>query len=214
MPTFKFSKSRFLLSAFVSLFLALISAGPGTLILLVAAPGSVNLLGKVVCPAPSRMEARWVRYIYSKPGESNLEVVCVGGGIDNISESRPRWFLKLIGFYFVLFLLPLLYVSVTSRVVPRRTGRPIVVTPDMEVEVRGLLAEGRKTEAVRLVRKLADTDLKSASDSVEALSVGSGQTLAARPFLERLKEVREMLDAGLITEQEYETKKDEILSEL
>ena len=32
--------------------------------------------------------------------------------------------------------------------------------------------------------------------------------------MQRLKELKEMLDAGLITPEEYEAKKDEILAEL
>lgn len=221
MPKFRFSKPRIFLPVLLSLFLAIMMAGPGTLILLAAAPSSVNLLGKVVCPTASRMEARWVRYSYSRPGESSLEVACVGEEAGQASDSRPQWFLKLLGFYFVLFLIPLLYLFATAGTKATKVAAapakqpPTPLTPAAELEARRLLAEGKKIEAIRLVRELTGKDLKAASHDVEALAArAEHEAVAARPLLERLKEAKEMLDAGLITEREYEAKKEKLLSEL
>jgi len=67
MPKFIISRTRAVVPLLLAGFIALMSAGPGTIILLAAAPSSVKLLGRVVCPAGASMNARWVRYSYSTP---------------------------------------------------------------------------------------------------------------------------------------------------
>ena len=114
MPKFTLSKARVVLPVLIAGFIALMFAGPGTIILLAAAPNSVKPLGKVVCPAGARMNARWVRYSYSRPGESNLEITCAGENGETLGES-PRWLTKLFGLYFSLLFLPLLYFSLTRE---------------------------------------------------------------------------------------------------
>ena len=110
MPKFKLTPARVVLPVLIAGFIALMFAGPGTIILLAAAPGSVKPLGKIVCPAGSRMNARWVRYSYSRPGESNLEIKCADENGSELADS-PRWLTKLFSLYFCLLLLPMLYVS-------------------------------------------------------------------------------------------------------
>jgi large subunit ribosomal protein L7/L12 len=53
---------------------------------------------------------------------------------------------------------------------PRPTDEsPIVLSPPVEAQVRALLAEGRKIEAIKLARTATDLGLKEAKDLVEAM---------------------------------------------
>lgn len=198
-------------------FLSLMCAGPGTLILVAVAPSSVTLLGRIICPAGTNMDARWVRYSYNRPGESNLEVACVDGSGKPPGESRTWWFLKLSSFYFVLFLLPLLLISLTTGADESPRARQTHLTPEAELEVKRLLAQGKKLEAIKLMRELAGIGLREAEDYVETLPAAlvTDQPVETREEpAERLQQLKEMLDAELITEQEYEAKKAAILSKL
>ena len=114
MPRFALSKARVVLPVLIAGFIALMSAGPGTIILLAAAPSSVKPLGTIVCPAGATMNARWVRYSYNRPGESNLEITCAAENGETLGES-PRWLTKLFGLYFSVLLIPLLYFSLTRE---------------------------------------------------------------------------------------------------
>jgi hypothetical protein len=89
-------------------------AGPGTMILLAAAPSSAKVLGAVVCRTGTTMNARWVRYSYSRPGQSNLEMTCETED-GRASGESTWWFAKLFAFYFVLLLFPVFYLSLSSR---------------------------------------------------------------------------------------------------
>jgi hypothetical protein len=106
--------TRSVLSAIAAGFIALMCAGPGTMILLAAAPSSAGLLGKIVCPSGSNLNARWVRYSYSKPGESNLEMTCIKEDGDPL-KGHTWWFIKLFGAYFCVLFIPLLFLSLKSK---------------------------------------------------------------------------------------------------
>ncbi len=121
MPKFKLTPARVVLPVLIAGFIALMCAGPGTIILLAAAPGSVKPLGKIVCPAGSRMNARWVRYSYSRPGESNLEITCADENGSAAAES-PRWLTKLFSLYFCLLVLPLLHVALSLEARAAKPG--------------------------------------------------------------------------------------------
>ena len=101
-------------------FLALMLAGPGTMILLSAAPRTVKLLGKVVCPSGTNMSARWVRYTSSRPGQSNFEIEC-NSEDGRITSQNTWWFLKLFGFHFMLLLLPVFSLSFVREATPHAT---------------------------------------------------------------------------------------------
>ena len=217
MPNFTLSKARVLLSLIVAGFLSLMCAGPGTLILVSTAPSSVPLLGRIICPAGTNMEARWVRYSYSKPGESNFEIVCVGGSGKTPNESRPRWFLKLSGFYFVAFFLPLLYIFLRARTDTAPPTNSMHLTPEAELEVKRLLVQGKKLKAIKQVQELTGAKLGEAVHYVESLPTATmidQPTENPKQPAERLRKLRDMVDGGLITEQEYKAKKAEILSEM
>src|SRR6478672_10963607 len=90
-PMSSVKTTRTVLSAIAAGFVALMCAGPGTMILLAAAPSSAGLLGKLICPSGSKLNARWVRYSYSKPGDSNLEMTCTNEDGDPL-QGHTWWF--------------------------------------------------------------------------------------------------------------------------
>ena len=108
--------TRTVLSAIAAGFIALMCAGPGTMILLAAAPSSAGLLGKIICPSGSKLNARWVRYSYSKPGESNLEMTCTNEDGDPL-KGHTWWFIKLFGAYFCVLFIPLLFLALKNRAI-------------------------------------------------------------------------------------------------
>lgn len=114
MPKIKFNRARAVILALVAVFIALMIAGPGTMLMLAAVPGSAKLFGKVVCPAGTSMNARWVRYSYHKPGESNLDITC-DREAGSSSNQSTWWFPKLFAVYFGLLLLPVFYLSLTRK---------------------------------------------------------------------------------------------------
>lgn len=96
-----------------------------------------------------------------------------------------------------------------------------VVPPDVEADARALVAAGQTLSAIKLVREASGLGLKEAKDWVDALPLRPLRTAAAQPGAnaapgpaDRLAELKRMLDSGLITTTEYETKKREILAEL
>jgi len=94
----------------------------------------------------------------------------------------------------------------------------------VDSQVRDLLAHGNKVEAIKIVRQATGMGLAEAKNYVEALesrqivNIGgeSSAPVDAPPedSLAKLRELKKMLDEGLITQQEYEAKKQRILSEL
>jgi hypothetical protein len=122
MPKLKLNGARVVILALVALFFAVMIAGPGTMLALAVAPGSANLIGKVVCPTGTNMRARWVRYSYSRPGQSNFEISCGPEG-GPVSNESTWWFPKLFVVYFGLLLLPAFYLSL-AREKPAATPNP------------------------------------------------------------------------------------------
>ena len=121
MDRLKLNGARAVMLTLLAGFLALMVAGPGTMILIAVAPPSVNLLGKIICPIGTRMSARWVRYTYSRPGQSNFEIQCNSedGGV---TSENTWWFAKLFGFYFVLLLIPVFSLSFFREATPHATS--------------------------------------------------------------------------------------------
>lgn len=221
MPKFKWSKWRILIPAFVAGFLAIMCAGPGTLLV----PAAVKMTGSVVCRQGAEIEYRRVRYGYHRPGESAVEVRCVDRDGRHSEDVFGRAVLALFGVYFVLFFAPLLFLSLRVAEAPATSEQLPVLEPAAEREVRDLLAAGRKVDAIRRVRELTGAGLRQAKDYVELLSKadspggahGPGRGLEAgqaEDAVNRLKSLKGMADSGLITQQEYEAKKGEILSGL
>ena len=126
MPTLIWSKWRVLGPALAAGFLAIMCAGPGTLVV----PAVARLTAPVVCPRGSEIRYDRVRQSYQRPGEvSSIQVNCVSPVGERSDDVFGRVFLTLSGAYFVLFFLPLLFRAVTApgSATPRAeasSGRP------------------------------------------------------------------------------------------
>jgi Ribosomal protein L7/L12 C-terminal domain/Short C-terminal domain len=94
----------------------------------------------------------------------------------------------------------------------------------VEARARELLSDEQKIHAIKVVRDATGMGLKEAKDWVEALADRAPSTAppassgtAGRTGIgavDRLSELKRMLDAGLITIEEFEAKKAEILAGL
>ena len=219
MPKFTWSKWRVLIPALIAGFFAIMCAGPGILIL----PASARLTERIVCPQGANIEYRRVRYSYHRPGESTLEINCVDQSGKRSEDVAGPVILTLFGIYFVPFFVLLLFLTLTAAARTTPPEQLPRLEQEAEREVRDLLTQGRKIDAIRRVRELTRADLKQAKDYVDSLSNVSpllslprseSEPDAAEHSVKRLKTLKEMMDAGLITEQEYEAKKGEILSRM
>ena len=91
------------------------------------------------------------------------------------------------------------------------------MTPELVASVRELVSRDQVIHAVKLVREQTGVGLAEAKALVEAIQVGRFAMPAAPAAgspTERMEELKRMLDAGLITQAEFETKKAEILASL
>jgi hypothetical protein len=95
---------------------------------------------------------------------------------------------------------------------------------EVEARARDLLGQEQKIHAIKVVRDATGMGLKEAKEWVEALphrapstapppSSGTAGTTGTGA-VDRLAELKRMFDAGLITTEEFEAKKAEILAGL
>lgn len=91
------------------------------------------------------------------------------------------------------------------------------VKPELKNKLLTLIEMDQKSVAIQIVRDELGVRLELANDYVEMLasrvSVDDSET-APEEQLAKMRELKKMLDEGLITQQEYEAKKQDILSEL
>jgi hypothetical protein len=151
-------------------------------------PKSLSLLEPYVCPPGTEIEGRQSTHSYHRPGESSVAVWCVdahGGFVRDVTFQ--------VGMaLWLIFLVPTL---------------PVVAVLTLVV---WLIAWLRR----RLTRAQAgpQVDGQTAGAPVDAPQ-GEPQGEEGGG-MQRLQELKGMLDAGLITPEEYQAKKNEILSEL
>ncbi len=90
------------------------------------------------------------------------------------------------------------------------------VRPELKNKLLALIEMDQKAVAIQIVRDELGVSLELANDYVEMLasrvSVDDSET-APEEQLAKMRELKKMLDEGLITQQEYEAKKKEILSQ-
>lgn len=70
------------------------------------------------------------------------------------------------------------------------------VTPDLEQQVRSLLAQGKKLEAVKIYKNEVGCGLKEAKDAVEALERGDGPVQSTVTDADLEADVRRLLGNG------------------
>ena len=192
-------------------------------------PKWLALTEPYVCPPGTRIQAEQTRQSYHEPGETSLSISCIGDGIDQdvtIEAGLALW---------VAFFLP----SVPVAALLILGGwllfrwRRHAVQPQAPVQVSGqavgaVVYEGQSYTNVddmpphvregygKAMAALSDAD----GDGIPDILQGGAQVIDLRQQrqegggVQRLKELKEMLDAGLITLEEYEAKKNEILAEL
>lgn len=95
-------KSRIVIAALIAGVVAIIAAGPGTLLV----PSAVRLTEPIVCGEDARIEYRIVRYIRRAPGEfssqSSLDVSCVAHAGGASRDVNLESMFTLFGIYFVV----------------------------------------------------------------------------------------------------------------
>jgi len=158
---------RVLVPLALALFAALMCAGPGS----VTVPATMQLASPLVCPAGSALQQ------IEQPGNDNGEAVvyvslkCVGAaGSTDASVTSVIAVLAL--FYFVIFGLAALgAVAWFRRRATSPAGRPArPLGADGLAQVQAQLAQGKRLEAIALVRQLTGSSQAEAKNYVETLA--------------------------------------------
>ena len=214
--------SRLLLKLGIAAFVAAMLAGPGAAVF----PSTFRWAAWAACPEGTAAAPERFRASYSRPGESQVRFLCVhpdGRAEDRTGAALGGLFLMyFVGISVLLSLLSLRGAARAPAAAAPTTPRAI--SPGLEAAARKLMAAEQKIHAIRLVREQTGMGLKEAKDWVEALehrppspATEPGDASRPAPSLapsERLAELRRMAEAGLISPDEYEAKKAEILAEL
>jgi hypothetical protein len=185
-------------------------------------PSLLSLVGPYVCPPGTEMQVEQMRQSYHEPGETSVFVRCVGDGVEQevtLKAGLALWVLFLAPSVPVAGLLTLagwLFVRWRQRAVLAQAG------PQMGGQAVGaVIVDGQSYTSVdampphvreaygKAMSVLGDADGDGVPDVLQGLV--QGQTGGE---MQRLIELKRMLDAELITAAEYETKKNEILSDL
>jgi hypothetical protein len=224
-------KGRAIIAALIAGFLACMCAGPG----FAAIPSTITWVGWAVCPEGSTVTP----VKHSRAGGYTVSVACVDSDGRSVPTNEFKGMTALFGIYFgiyfaiMLFVLLLLSTRSRAPVTPPALRQPL--RPDHEQELRSLLAAGQKIQAVKRVRELTGLGLKEALDQVNWLerapqgassassslwgtpaeqSSGFGSDSADERTSEKLRELKDMLDQGLITQADYEAKKRDLLARM
>ncbi len=211
--------ARLIVPAGVAAFIAAMCAGPGVIIV----PASLRLADWFLCPNGGTAVPYVLHNPYS-PGEAvwNGDTSCIGAEGERIPGRDNLAFPAMCVTYLVplAVLFSLGWIRWTRNV--QRTwgdaGRPVTpasrlptrVDPQTRQEAQELLALGQRIEAIKLVRERTAMGLKEAKDYVDALA----ETPPDAEEVETLRQLKQMMDEGLITIQEYQAKKSDILSRM
>ena len=186
----------------------------------------------VVCPAGTEMDVQTPRYSYDRPGETSIEITCVGSDV----AKDVTWQAELV--YWSICLLPSLPVAAIGTILVSRwwqsrrarlIGRMGSLVGRMSDST--LIVDGQTIDSVqdlppsarqayeKAMQVLVDENQDGIPDILEGVVQGGAQVIDLRQAatgsgVERLRELKEMLDGGLITQWEYEEKKREILEEM
>jgi hypothetical protein len=192
-------------------------------------PKWLALAEPYVCPPGTKIQVEQMRQSYHEPGETSLSISCIGDGIDQdvtIEAGLALWVV------FFLLSVPVAALLTLGGWLLFRWRRR-AVQAQMAVQVSGqtvsaVVHEGQSytnvddmPPHVREAYEKAMTAFSDADgDGIPDILQGGAQVIDLRKQrqegggVQRLKELKEMLDAGLITLEEYEAKKNEILTEL
>jgi len=215
------NRTRLLVRLGFAAFIAAMLAGPGAAVF----PSTLRWGAWAACsdgtaPAPERFRAS-----YSRPGETQVRLLCTGP--DGRAEDHTGmamvglWAMYLVGGTVLLSLLGLRAGARDGTATVPATPRS--VPPEVEAAARKLVEKDQTIHAIKLVREASGMGLKEAKDWVEALphrppsppaDTPATMTPDVRAPADRLRELERLRDAALITADEYESKRAEILEEL
>jgi hypothetical protein len=216
------SRARVLVIAGAAAFAAAMLAGPGAAIF----PSTLRWGAWIACPAGTAPAPKRFHQSYDRPGESHVALACVSPGGEThdrtLAAMGGLWLMYFMGGCVVLSLLARRGGPATKDARARAAAAPPRAVPaDAEAKARELMAQEQKISAIKIVRDATGMGLKEAKDWVEALphrpaSPGSTSSPTGTGLgpVERLAELKRMLDAGLVTQAEFEAKKSEILAGL
>lgn len=151
-------------------------------------PKLLSLLEPYVCPDGTEIEGSQTTRSYHEPGESSIAIWCV-----DAHGSIIRHVTFQVGIaVWLIFLVPTLPVVAV-----------LILVVWLIAWLRGRLTRGKAGPQVDVETAGVPADVSQGEPEGEE---GGG--------MQRLQELKGMLDAGLITPDEYEAKKSQILSEL
>jgi hypothetical protein len=208
-------------------FAAIMCAGPGMIVV----PATAMWAEPLICPADSTLVRTETAGTDSDGGHvTYINLSCVDqAGYRQAANLRS--FLVLGGIYLAVFFVALLALSFLIRT--NLVGTQRAATPPKPLSVEGvrqvqdLMAQGRKLDAIKLVRQLTGSDLMTAKTHVEMIAASPPGALPAGPAfmpqapdltqtaaMDELKRLRAQLDSGQITEREFQTRASEIAMRL
>ncbi len=206
-------------------FISVMLAGPGAAIF----PSTLEWAGWIACPSGTTPASSTFRASYHEPGERGVVFHCVAPD----GTTRDRTLAALGGLFLMYFAGTFAGISLliarygasspgTTSTASAAPSRPVPAA--VEAQARELLSDEQKIHAIKVVRDATGMGLKEAKDWVEALQhrppsttppassgTAGGTGIGAA---DRLAELKRMLDAGLITFEEFEAKKADILAGL
>jgi hypothetical protein len=213
----KFRTWRIVLPVLLAAFGALMCAGPGS----VAAPSTLSLFENVACPAGQHAGLPTVDAA-ANPSVQTVYCVDTAGGSPTLATSQ--FFGAAFGVYFLLLLVPLLALGLTVRFGPASVR---ALSPQGLEEIKRMIVAGRQVEAIGVVQKRLALSRRTARDYIQALADELQKTpappgIAAAPevkqplatVIERLRQLKELLEADLISDEEYDAKRFDILEAL
>jgi hypothetical protein len=215
-PQAKFQSWRIVVPVLFAALSAVMCAGPGSL----AAPATFQWFEPLICPGGQRITYEYVATAGDTAIPLAQAVYCEqAAGLRSVVTERALGL--MFGSYFALFLVPALLIGLTVQFGPRgKRGAPRPVGWQAEQELRALLAAGKQAEAARLVRAKTGATPKWAREYLDVLAHNPQTEPPARPEppaptpLDKLTQLKKMLDTGLITAKDYEAKKTDILGQM
>jgi len=222
--------------------IALVSMGAIGGVAMAAAPEfTFGLVANVVCPEGTSLKYYSVHYSYHEPGESEPHVECVGKDGAGKDVLLPA-ILTVLGLTFLAVFVPVFIpLAVLALIVPQKVANMlrkrnmdtvtfggfasparVDITAPTQVIYQGQVytnVDEMPPEVRQAYQKamsvFADADHDGIPDIFQGRAMprpGLSATPQTDDIAQKLQKLRGLRDAGLITDQEYEAKKAEILS--
>ncbi|MBI39573.1 MAG: hypothetical protein CMF59_08235 [Leptospiraceae bacterium] len=190
-------------------FLALMAAGPGAAIF----PRSLLLASDLYCPEPARADVETRNYAYGTTRGYTVHVSCHGADGSRRDVGAFTAFLSL----FAIYLIPgLVLAFIPSFLLLRWAGRTFGSQSNSVADlVSGLKKQGYSNVQVQSRSYSSDNLPENIEEFIRSATSGGapGSTQKQQDLSARLSELQEAQKAGLISDEEYEAKRKEILDE-